>query len=458
MRWRLGVFLLWQLAGAVTGWLIGGRDSRTVGVLGGMLAGTFIWFAIDFSRASRLLGWLREGAAREAPTLRGAWGEAADRVRRFFRGRDRQLLASDDRLRHFLEGIQASPNGVLLLDAENRIEWCSATAASHLGLDAGRDLLQHIGNLVRTPAFVGYLNGRDWRREVVIESRNVAAPRPSRISLQLHPYGEGHKLVLSRDVTALEQAEAMRRDFVANVSHEIRSPLTVVAGFIETLRDMPEGDGSERQRYLELMARQTDRMKALVDDLLTLSRLEGSPPPSASETVAASSLMERVAQEARALSEVLCASAGRGHDLSFAGGEDFAIAGSSTELRSAMANLVNNAVRYTPPGGLIRARFTLLAGGRAEFSVQDGGPGIPPEHLPRLTERFYRVDSSRSRETGGTGLGLAIVKHVAQRHGAELRIDSALGKGSRFSIVFPAGRVRKITASAASTTGAALPG
>ena len=197
------------------------------------------------------------------------------------------------------------------------------------------------------------------------------------------------------------------------------------------------------------MAQQTDRMQTLVNDLLTLSRLEGSPLPNAGMWVSVKTLVEGVAREASALSEVLCAQKNRGHALSFEGGEDIELAGSAAELRSAMANLVNNAVRYTPPGGRIQGRFTRLADGRGEFVVRDDGPGIAPEHLPRLAERFYRVDHSRSRETGGTGLGLAIVKHVAQRHGGELRIESAIGAGARFAIVLPAGRVRKMSTEAA---------
>ena len=332
---------------------------------------------------------------------------------------------------------------MVLLDADNRIEWCSESAASQLDIDAERDLAAHITNLVRAPAFVQYLAGQDYRRDVTIESRRRAAPRASRLSLQVHPYGDGRKLLLSRDVTALEQADAMRRDFVANVSHEIRTPLTVVAGFVETLQSVtlsPE----EQSRYLQLMAQQTDRMQALVNDLLALSRLEGSPPPRAGHWVDVAVVMREVEQESRALASLLAGEAGTPHAIRFDGGDGWQVAGSEAELRSALVNLVNNAVRYTlPVGAPIEVRFASAAGGRYEWSVQDHGPGIAPEHLPRLSERFYRVDRSRSRETGGTGLGLAIAKHVAQRHGGELRIDSVLGHGSRFALVLPASRVRE---------------
>jgi two-component system, OmpR family, phosphate regulon sensor histidine kinase PhoR len=251
-------------------------------------------------------------------------------------------------------------------------------------------------------------------------------------------------LLLSRDVTALEQAEAMRRDFVANVSHEIRTPLTVLSGFIETLQTLPLKE-AERTRYLDLMSQQASRMQTLVSDLLTLSRLEGSPLPTRDDWISIQSLLQQLEQEGAALSSMMGDLAFQPQALTFESVCEGDIAGSSSELLSAMSNLVSNAIRYTPSGGSIAVSFRPLEDGRAEFSVSDSGPGIAPEHLARLTERFYRVDRSRSRDTGGTGLGLAIVKHVAQRHSAELKIDSVLGKGSVFSIVFSASRVRLAT-------------
>jgi two-component system, OmpR family, phosphate regulon sensor histidine kinase PhoR len=458
MLWRLCFFVLCQLAGAVAGWLLAGGE-RTVtatlaGVALGIVAGGLVWFVIDFSRSARLLRWLRVGDLATAPVMRGAWGEAADRARRLLRAREQKNQDSQNRLQEFLAAIQASPNGVVLLDAEGRIEWCNQTAAEHLGFDAQRDLQQHIGNLVRDPGFISYFAGGNFSHEVVIPGRENKPGRPSRLSVHLHPYGEGRRLLLSRDVTALEQAEAMRRDFVANVSHEIRTPLTVLTGFVETLQSLPLGE-HERSRYLGLMAQQTERMQTLVNDLLTLSRLEGSPPPGTGEWIAVRSLMARTGQEAQLLSETLGASTDQApalrHQLSFDSAPDCEVSGSLNELLSAMSNLAGNAVRYTPPGGQIHGSWKVLPDGRAEFSVQDSGPGIAAEHIPRLTERFYRVDRSRSRETGGTGLGLAIVKHVVQRHGAELRIESTPGKGSRFTIVFPASRVKLAVAPEAVT-------
>jgi two-component system, OmpR family, phosphate regulon sensor histidine kinase PhoR len=226
----------------------------------------------------------------------------------------------------------------------------------------------------------------------------------------------------------------MRRDFVANVSHEIRTPLTVLAGFVETIATLPLTD-VERERVLALMTQQTSRMTTLVEDLLTLAKLEGSPRPTCERWTPVARLFSVVESEARALS------AGR-HTLRFNVQGSDELAGNESEWTSAIANLVSNAVRYTPAGGTIAVQWTRRSDGNAEIEVKDTGPGIAREHIGRLTERFYRVDGSRSRDTGGTGLGLSIVKHVVQRHGGELDIQSELGRGSTFRIVVPAARVR----------------
>ncbi|QDL37472.1 phosphate regulon sensor histidine kinase PhoR [Rhodoferax sediminis] len=441
MLFRFFSFLMLQFASALAGWWLGGRW----GALAGLALAGLLWFTLDLLRGARVLRWLKQGEASGAPALRGLWGEVSDRTRRLLRQREQQTQDSQARLQEFLAAIQASPNGVVLLDKTGCIEWCNQIAAEQFGFDAQRDVLQQIGNLVRDPAFAAYYTGGDYAHEITIAGPGSTPSRPIRVSIHLHPYGEGRKLLLSRDVTALEQAEAMRRDFVANVSHEIRTPLTVLAGFVETLRTLPLNE-SERGRYLALMAQQSERMQTLVNDLLTLSRLEGRPPPGAAEWTPVHSLLERCLQEARTLSALVTRGETAGHELRFdpapsprSMGE---IAGAPNELHSALSNLLNNAVRYTPAGGVIEVQWRVLPDGRAEFSVKDSGPGIAPEHIPRLTERFYRIDRSRSRETGGTGLGLAIVKHVAQRHGAELRIDSTPGLGSTFSIIFPASRIK----------------
>jgi two-component system phosphate regulon sensor histidine kinase PhoR len=241
-------------------------------------------------------------------------------------------------------------------------------------------------------------------------------------------------------VTDVAHADEMRRDFVANVSHEIRTPLTVMSGFIETLQTLSL-DAGDREKYLSLMAIQAERMQDLVNDLLILSQLEGSTLPSINDPVNLEVLMSGIEAEARGLSDAQWKENEEAQVLHFEQLQGVHILGATKELHSAVSNLVNNAVRYTPAGGLITAMWALSPDQRIQFTVVDTGPGIASEHLPRLTERFYRVDRSRSRESGGTGLGLAIVKHVMQRHGGELKIESELGKGSRFTLIFPASRV-----------------
>ena len=434
MLWRACSFLICQLAGGLAGGWLAGQH----GAMAGLVVGPIFWFMIDFARGLRVLRWLRRGDTAGAPAMGGLWGEVVDRTRHALRSRERQTAQSQNRLQEFLAAIQASPNGVLILDAKGRIEWCNQAAAGQFGIDAQRDVLQLIGNLVRDPDFAAYYAGEDYSQELVMTGRSSTPSRQVKLSVQLRPYGEGRKLLLSADITAVEQADIMRRDFVANVSHEIRTPLTVLMGFVETLQNLPLPP-EDRARYLGMMAQQSHRMQTLVSDLLTLSRLEGSPLPGAGEWVPVHALAAQVEQEGRALSAVL----GKAHELRVGPVPDGELAGAPSELLSAMSNLVSNAVRYTPAGGSIDVRWAALPDGRTEFSVRDSGPGIAPEHLSRLTERFYRVDRSRSRETGGTGLGLAIVKHVVQRHGAELKIESAPGAGSTFAIRFPAGRVRQ---------------
>jgi two-component system phosphate regulon sensor histidine kinase PhoR len=335
-----------------------------------------------------------------------------------------------------MDAIRNSPNGVVLLDAQGRIEWCNQTAAGHFGLDPARDLQQHIVNLVRDPEFTAFHAARR-DADVVVRAPGSSAERPLKLALRLHPYGEGRLLMLSRDVTVVEQAEAMRRDFVANVSHEIRTPLTVLAGFVETMQNLELPPG-ERRRYLQMMAQQAQRMETLVNDLLTLSRLEGSPLPGNAEWIDAAQLLAQAEQDARSLARTL----GKELQIRFPPAPPLQVAGAATELFSALSNLVSNAVRYTPDSGLVEVKVEAADDGDLAFSVRDTGAGIAAEHLPRLTERFYRIDRSRSRETGGTGLGLAIVKHVVQRHGGELRIESTPGAGSTFTIRLPAARVR----------------
>lgn len=436
MVWRIVSLLLFQMVPALVAWLLGAGEARFYEALVFGLLGTYTWILLDGMRGVRLLRWLRKDARPNLVLGNGLWGEAADRIRKLLRIQERAAKDAEQRLQDFLAAMQASPNGVTLLDAQFRIEWCNQTAASHFGLQVPRDLMQHLGNLVRSPDLASYLAAKDFSHDVLMPGRDDSLSKPVRLSVHLHPYGQGRSLLLSRDITALEQAEAMRRDFVANVSHEIRTPLTVLAGFVETLQTLPLDD-TEQQRYLGLMSQQAQRMQSLVNDLLMLSRLEGSPSPSSQEMVSIETLLVQCQTQALELSRQLWGSV---HSLKCQVEHGLDITGSKAEIFSALSNLVNNAVRYTPADKAVVLVWKRVGDG-AVFWVQDSGPGIAPEHLPRLTERFYRVDRSRSRDTGGTGLGLAIVKHVALRHGAELQIDSVPGSGSKFSLHFPAYRV-----------------
>lgn len=436
MFWQGPRVLIAWLA-CLAGWWIGTMSGTALGWprLGaglGVSVGALVVVLIDTWRGGRLLSWLSGSMDDSPPGLVGFWGEASLRVERALRQRERAAALERDRLTQFLAAIEASPNGVLLLDANDQIAWCSRIAAEHLALDPARDLRQPITNLVRAPAFVAHLQARQHEQPI-----QIGGPRgQTQLSILVRAYGDGLRLILTQDITARERSEASRRDFVANVSHEIRTPLTVLAGFVETMSNLPLSE-VERQRVLVLMTQQTRRMQALVGDLLALARLEGSPRPTHDSWLPLARLGAAVEGEARGLSS-------GNHRLEFDWTADIELAGSEAELQSAVANLLANAIRYTPSGGQVTVNTPVRPDGGVDIVVEDTGPGIAAEHLPRLTERFYRVDTSRSRDTGGTGLGLAIVKHVTQRHGGELRILSEVGKGSRFIISLPALRVRQV--------------
>jgi len=403
----------------------------------GLSAGAVIWLLWDSLKLSGVLRWVSRSDEVPEPRFSGRWGELVDRIRKLRKGLLQQQQEADQRLAEFMEAIQTSPNGVVLLDAQGRIEWSNRTAADLLGIQPERDSGQHATNLIRNPVFSAYLQGADHSKEVLMEGAGATPGAPKTLAVRLHSYGAGRKLLLTRDVTAQQQAEHMRRDFVANVSHEIRTPLTVLSGFVETLQTL-ELDEADRHRYLELMAQQSQRMQTLVSDLLMLSRLEGSPLPGRQSTVHLQTWLEDRVTEAQSLSSVL---PGGGHVFELRVTADADLLGNPDELTSAVTNLLSNAVRYTPAGGVITLDASRSTTGGLVLSVSDTGPGIAPEHIPRLSERFYRVDRSRSRDTGGTGLGLAIVKHVVQRHGGQLHIESQLGEGACFALLFPADRM-----------------
>ncbi|MGQ0653384.1 MAG: phosphate regulon sensor histidine kinase PhoR, partial [Betaproteobacteria bacterium] len=323
--------------------------------------------------------------------------------------------------------------------------WCNRTAEALLQLDGRADLGQPIANLIRDPQFLAYLSDGD---PLAREPAQIHAAAGLILSLQIIPYGEEQKLLLARDMTEAERVATMRRDFVANVSHELRTPLTVLVGFLETVREL-KLDPQRVRDYIGMMREQAGRMHRIIEDLLTLSVLESAPPPGA-ERVRIAPLLSRLRLEADTLS------AGR-HKVTLQGTPAHDLVGSEPELSSAFVNLMSNAVRYTPAGGNITLRWADGADG-AEFSVEDTGLGIAPEHIPRLTERFYRVDRSRSRETGGTGLGLAIVKHTVARHQATLDIESRQAPGpnagSRFTVRFPPERLVPAEPSAATSASA----
>ncbi|HZZ94393.1 MAG TPA: phosphate regulon sensor histidine kinase PhoR [Usitatibacter sp.] len=412
------------LAGLAVGWYF-------EPVLGWAVFGlALLVFHLDNRRQLRRLGrWLEHGESPYPPRARGAWDEFHAKLHRSRRAATTREADLAEALARWRAAARALPDGVVILD-EERIAWLNDTARAHLEIDPATDVGRPLTHLVRIPEFLEYLERGDFVRPVIVQAPHAAGRV---LSLQVVQYGENQKLVLSRDITQFRQVDRMRREFVANVSHELRTPLTVVSGFLETLRD--ESDPEAAQRYIAMMSEQAKRMERLVEDLLTLSALESSPAPAMEEAIDMRSLTERLGADARALS-------GGRHDIEVSAETGVNLLGNESEIASALGNLVSNAVRYTPPGGSVRLRWHGTPDG-ADFDVEDTGIGIAAEHIPRLTERFYRVDRGRSRETGGTGLGLAIVKHALGRHGATLDVVSEPGEGSRFTARFGGGRVRK---------------
>ncbi|MFA6015166.1 MAG: phosphate regulon sensor histidine kinase PhoR [Gallionellaceae bacterium] len=390
----------------------------------------FVRLIFHMRQLAALEQWAVSPETCKVPEGSGLWEEVFTRLNKMMRKQREAREKHAAALQQIEQATSALPEGVAILDASDHIEWCNPLAESHFGLDGSRDIGQQITYLARQPEFVKYLADASYATPLILRGTRQ---EDLVLSIKVVPYGINKKLLISRDITHLERIETMRRDFVANVSHELRTPLTVVNGFVETLQDMPKLDNDMSRRALTLMGEQTKRMEGLVNDLLTLSRLENSQNALEEELVDVCTLLQTLTQEGQALS-------GGRHEFKLELNCGLKIRGNTNELRSAFGNLISNAVRYTPDGGEIVLHWSKQADDTLMFSVQDSGLGIAPEHLPRLTERFYRVDRSRSRETGGTGLGLAIVKHIANRHQALLNIVSQEGKGSKFSIIFPANR------------------
>ena len=403
--------IAWAAAGAALG----------LSVFAAGLLALLVYHVRHLARFGR---WVSHPVQGKVPEGAGSWDEVLATLHRFEREAAKREEMLADALARFRRAAQALPDGVVMLDAENRIEWCNDNAAAMLHLDPRADTGRPIANLVREPAFIGYLAAPNHDSMPAVRA---SAAQGAVLALQLIAYGESQKLLLCRDVTQAERVETMRRDFVANVSHELRTPLTVLVGFLETVREL-KLDPQRVRDYLGMMREQASRMHRIIEDLLTLSVLESAPPPP-TDRVRVASLLARLRLEAEALS-------GGRHSILLEGRPTLDLLGSETELASAFSNLVSNAIRYTPAGGKVCLVWREAPEGPS-FAVEDTGLGIAPEHLPRLTERFYRVDRSRSRETGGTGLGLAIVKHAVARHQASLDIDSEPGAGSRFTVRFP---------------------
>jgi two-component system phosphate regulon sensor histidine kinase PhoR len=403
-----------SLLGDLVGWLI------ALSILGYSLLSSYI-------NQARLDVFAKGAGISSLSGFGAAWSEIFFRLQRIISGLRKDIEQVERQHKRFIEAFQASPNGIVMLDDQDQIEWCNAIAEQFLEIQFKRDALQRIHYIVRKPEFVQYMMSRQFEEPVVLEKMGSAASLILR--LQVFPFSENRRLILIQDITDLSKAEAMRRDFVANVSHEMRTPLTVMMGFLETVQTL-ELPPEQKAQYLEMMMDQGRRMKNLVEDLLTLANLEANTQPAPMNSISMSYLMSLIKNDAYALSQ------GK-HSLNFDLKTPCNLLGEEREVLSAFSNLVSNAIRYTPNVGSVSATWSVNAAGEGEFSVTDTGPGISSEHIPRLTERFYRVDRSRSRETGGTGLGLAIVKHVANRHQANLVIESTPGRGSKFILRFP---------------------
>ncbi len=431
LRRLLGALLAPAIAAGLVAWAFGAAWGWALVAL--VLA---IRLAKEYAGFADLHRWASQPRLGDPPDREGAWGD----VFNFLHKHRRQALRRRRELARVIvrsrRAAEALPYGVALLDGENRIEWANEGARHQLGIDAEHDRGQPIANLVRQPAFTEYLESGRTDDGVLLREGNP----PRSLRVQLVAVDDGERLLLSHDVTGEEQVAAMRRDFVANASHELRTPLTVLSGFLETIRDL-KLEPARVKDYLALMAPQAERMERIIEDLLALSSIENAPAP-APDRIPVRRVIEMVASQARSLS------AGRHRiEVAFEGDDD--LAGSETEIASAFSNLVTNAVRYTPEGGRISLRWRSGREGGV-FSVADTGIGIPPEHVPRLTERFYRVDRGRSRDSGGTGLGLAIVKHALARHHATLEVQSEPGKGSVFTANFPASQLLPRESAAAS--------
>ncbi|WP_114638628.1 phosphate regulon sensor histidine kinase PhoR [Polynucleobacter necessarius] len=400
----------------------GSEWAFAVGIL--VLSIPLIYSYVNLARLGR---YIHSDSVENMPLPSGLWEEIFFRLQRLVKNLKQKLRQIEQQHDHFIEAFQASPNGIVMLNENDQIEWCNNIAEDFFGINFKRDVLQRINFLIRRPEFIHYLSKRNFDEPLLVE--RMGSDSSLSLMLQAFPFGHRRHLLLAQNVTDLQKADAMRRDFVANVSHEMRTPITVLMGFLETVQSL-DLEKNQRDQYFDMMMSQAQRMKSLVEDLLTLANLEANTLPVVTNSVNIETIMALLRNDAEALSQ------GR-HAFSFEMNSSKNLLGDEREVLSAFSNLVSNAIRYTPDVGSIVVKWDVNSRGQGEFSVTDTGPGIASEHLLRLTERFYRVDRSRSRDTGGTGLGLAIVKHIASRHQAQLLIESTPGRGSTFMLRFP---------------------
>lgn len=392
-----------------------------VGLCAGML-GLGVLVVVQLNYLYQLANWLDRPEANKLPDGWGAWTDIFSRLYRLRRDDEKNRTELTEWLARFRQAMKLLPDGVAIMDDVLFLEWCNPAAEKHLGFELERDRGMRVTNLIRSPSFIDYIILGRYDQPLTLSLRE------RKLIVHIIPFENRRQILVTHDVTESLRIEMMRRDFIANASHELRTPLTVINGFLEISSNQTDLDSKTRANHLKLMSEQGKRMQNLVEDMLALTRLESIDYPVRPEHVNIEYLLTQVHEEAKALSN------GRHEITLMVDGPD--LMGSVDELRSAFGNLVSNAVRYTPDGGHIDISWNETVDG-PQFRVHDDGIGILPEHIQRLTERFYRVDKSRSRETQGTGLGLAIVKHVLIRHNAVLTIESRPDEGSEFIVTFP---------------------
>jgi len=391
-----------------------------------------IYFVIYLRFTIRLSKWLNNKTKYELPAATGMWGEVFSGIYHLDKEFNENRKQLSDVLARFQEAVSAFPDGMIILNSNNNIEWSNTAANELLAIRYPRDSGQRITNLVRDPVFSGYIHGGNFEHSIEIKSPLRLS---NTLSLQIIPFSKSDKLLILRDITQVLMLDKMRRNFISNASHELRTPVTVLLGYLETLSGEGKVSEEEKSKAFENMYAQAQRMQRLVSDLLALSKLETHELPVHSKQVEISAMLVSLKENA----EILAMK--KNISITLESDNNLNLIGDQEELRSLFSNLINNAVHYTRENGKIDIKWQKAASGGAVFSVADTGIGIAAQHIPRLTERFYRVDVGRSRDSGGTGLGLAIVKHVLTRHDGSLNIESRPGKGSVFSCNFPKERV-----------------